>query len=158
MPMGPDVIQRMRAWLAGRKTYGIAAIGILYIVGCWAGWWAYDERILAALGLGGLATLRAGLSRTTRSTAPLLLLSAGCIMLTGCAMISSTQIDESPERKITTTVKGRAFFASSATLQKLAATTTDKTQSFGLASAATVQTNSATVLSDLVRLVELLRE
>lgn len=156
--MGPDVIQRMRAWLAGRKTYGIAAIGILYIVGCWAGWWEYDERVLAALGLGGLAALRAGVSRATRSAAPLLLLSAAGLLTTGCAMISSTQIDESPERKITTTVKGRAFLASSATLQKLAATTTDKTQSFGLASAATIQTNATSALSDLVRLVELLRK
>lgn len=63
------------------------------------------------------------------------LISALCILpLMGCAVVRSTQTDTSQnERTITTRVTGYTLFSSAQTLQKLTATTTDKTQSFGLA-------------------------
>lgn len=50
--------------------------------------------------------------------------------LTGCANMT-TQTDVSPERTITTTVKATALFTSTQVIEKLKATTTDKTQSVG---------------------------
>lgn len=51
--------------------------------------------------------------------------------LTGCANLTTTQTDVSPERTITTTVKATALFTSTQVIEKLKATTTDKTQSVG---------------------------
>jgi len=59
-----------------------------------------------------------------------LLLSA-LTLLTGCANLTTTQTDVSPERTITTTVKATALFTSSQIIEKLKATTTDKAQSVG---------------------------
>jgi len=59
-----------------------------------------------------------------------LLLSA-LTLLTGCANLTTTQTDVSPERTITTTVKATALFTSTQVIEKLKATTTDKTQSVG---------------------------
>ena len=59
-----------------------------------------------------------------------LLLSA-LTLLTGCANLTTTQTDVSPERTITTTVKATALFTSTQVIAKLKATTTDKTQSVG---------------------------
>ena len=59
-----------------------------------------------------------------------LLLSA-LTLLTGCANLTTTQTDVSPERTITTTVTATALFTSTQVIAKLKATTTDKTQSVG---------------------------
>lgn len=52
----------MNAWqfLDGKKTYILAAIGVIYIFGGDQGWWNLNEAIAAMLGFGGLASLRAG--------------------------------------------------------------------------------------------------
>jgi len=59
------------------------------------------------------------------------LLISALTLLTGCANLTTTQTDVSPERTITTTVKATALFTSSQIIEKLKATTTDKTQSVG---------------------------
>jgi hypothetical protein len=78
------------------------------------------------------------------------------LLASACAAVQSVQVDESPQRKITKTVKVRAFVANSAVLQKLTASTTDRSQTFGLTGASLTQANTS-VIADLVRLVELLR-
>ena len=55
--------EQLRTFLAGRKTYGIALFGVIYLVGVWAGWWGWDEKVLAAVGLGGMTTLAIRVSR-----------------------------------------------------------------------------------------------
>jgi hypothetical protein len=50
--------------LQGRKTYLAVAIGALYLAGVWAGCWEFDEKILSAVGLGGLAFLRAAMAKS----------------------------------------------------------------------------------------------
>jgi hypothetical protein len=50
--------------LQGKKTYFAVAIGLLYLVGVWAGFWEFREDVLAAVGLGGLAFLRSALGKS----------------------------------------------------------------------------------------------
>lgn len=54
----------LKQFLTGKKTYLSAAIGILYLVGVWAGLYDFDERILAVIGFAGLASLRAAVTAT----------------------------------------------------------------------------------------------
>lgn len=49
--------------LEGKKTYLLAAAAIVYLFGGSMGWWPVDERVLGILGFGGLASLRAGISK-----------------------------------------------------------------------------------------------
>ena len=49
--------------LQGKKTYIAAAIGLAYMVGVWLKLWDYDERVLAVLGMSGLAFLRAAVQK-----------------------------------------------------------------------------------------------
>jgi hypothetical protein len=49
--------------LSGKKTYFAVAIGILYLAGVWLGFWPFDEKILAAFGLSGLAFLRSAVAK-----------------------------------------------------------------------------------------------
>jgi hypothetical protein len=67
--------------LRGRKTYIAAGMGLLYIVGCAIGLWQWDEKVIAALGLSGLAFLRAGVNNTL---APVLAISLILATATGC--------------------------------------------------------------------------
>jgi hypothetical protein len=50
-----------REFLKGKKTYGVALVGALYLLGCWVGWFEMDEKVLAGLGLGFMATFRSAL-------------------------------------------------------------------------------------------------
>ncbi len=84
----------IKEFLTGKKTYLSAVIGILYLVGVWAGLYEFDERILAAVGLAGLAFLRAALTKPTgtSNTTPLLALAALpfaiALLGTGCSSIA----------------------------------------------------------------------
>src|SRR5260370_9942809 len=49
--------------LDAKKTYLVAAAAILYLTGAVLGWGNFDSVILAALGFGGLITLRAGIRK-----------------------------------------------------------------------------------------------
>ncbi len=57
-------MNNIREFLFGKKTYLSAMIGVLYLVGVWAGLYEFDERILGAVGLAGLASLRAAVNRS----------------------------------------------------------------------------------------------
>ncbi len=50
--------------LAGKKTYLLALAAILYLLGAHLGWWPLDDKILDALGFGGLITLRAAVRKS----------------------------------------------------------------------------------------------
>lgn len=56
---------------------------------------------------------------------------AAAALLTGCASVTTTQTDVSPERTITTTVKATSFITGATIIEKFKALTTDKTQSIG---------------------------
>jgi len=80
------------------------------------------------------------------------------LALTGCTSLRIEQIDESPERTITTKVSASAWFSSGQTLAKLKATTTDKTQSIGTDQLTQHgATNSVEALRQLGHILELLR-
>jgi uncharacterized protein YsxB (DUF464 family) len=49
--------------LNGKKTYGLVAIGLIYLVGDSAGAWQIDESVLGALGLAIAAALRSGVKK-----------------------------------------------------------------------------------------------
>jgi hypothetical protein len=49
-------------FLRGKKTYGVAVMGGLYLLGCYVGWFQFDEKVCAALGIGFVATFRSALS------------------------------------------------------------------------------------------------
>lgn len=48
-------------FLKGKKTYGVALVGGLYLLGCYVGWFQFDEKVCAALGIGFVATFRSAL-------------------------------------------------------------------------------------------------
>ncbi len=58
-------VDLLKAWVVGKRTYLVALVAGLYLVGCWAGVFTFDEKVLAGLGFAGLATLRAGLASLT---------------------------------------------------------------------------------------------
>lgn len=55
--------------LRGKKTYITVAAGLVYVAGCLLGIWDFDERVLAAFGLGGIAFLRKGAADASVSSA-----------------------------------------------------------------------------------------
>jgi hypothetical protein len=73
-------------FIKGKKTYFAAAIAALYLAGVYLEFWAFDEKVLAAIGITALATLRAAIPK---DKVPLLLslavLSLAAVILTGCA-------------------------------------------------------------------------
>lgn len=77
-------MEKLSEILKGKKTYLAALIGLLYLAGVWAGAWVWDERVLAAVGLSGLAFLRAAAKKDPPNITPILLCiglilgSAGC--------------------------------------------------------------------------------
>ena len=50
-------------FLKGKRTYYCAVLGILYVGGAVLGFYELDEKVLIALGFGGMAFLRAALGR-----------------------------------------------------------------------------------------------
>jgi len=57
--------------LEGRKTYIVSALAIIYLIGSDLGWWPRNNEVLAILGFGGLAALRAGVQKSgSDSTRP----------------------------------------------------------------------------------------
>lgn len=66
-------MEKLSEILKGKKTYLAIAIGLLYLAGVWAGAWVWDERVLAAVGLSGLAFLRAAVKKDPPNITPLLL-------------------------------------------------------------------------------------
>lgn len=51
------------AWLMGRKTYILAALGAAAFFGQLMGWWAVPEEVWGILGFGTAAAMRAGIAR-----------------------------------------------------------------------------------------------
>jgi hypothetical protein len=66
LPLAP-LAAALGARLRGRKTYLIAALGLLYLFGGDQGWWRVSPEGLALLNLLGLAALRHGLAARTGS-------------------------------------------------------------------------------------------
>lgn len=56
-------MDKLKDAVSGKKTYLAVAIGGLYLIGCWAGVWEFDEKVLAGVGLGGLAFLRMAVTK-----------------------------------------------------------------------------------------------
>jgi len=80
--------------------------------------------LIALIGLGWSILDK----RNRAAVAPLLFLPL-LLVLPACTTISTTQTDESPERKVTTITKARALFSGKAALAGLKSSQTDKTQS-----------------------------
>lgn len=149
--------ETLRAALKGRKTYGVAAATLLYLLGAWAGWWPCDEKLLAALGAGGLATLAA---KINRQTLPLLLLLPA---LTGCARFSTTQQDlrydaGQPTTAITTKASAFTLFSARSDLARWKASQTEKSQGAEVGGLSQQGgTNTAATLNALAELLRVLR-
>ncbi len=81
------------------------------------------------------------------------------LVLTGCTSLHVVQTDETPgSRVIVTDIRASAWFSSSQALSKLKATTTDKTQAFGVdAMQQQGATNTVEALKNIVRILELMR-
>src|SRR2546425_9044927 len=63
-------IMNLQQLLAGKKTYLVALAAIAYVLGAHLGWWTFDDKILDALGFGGLITLRAGVKKAAAAALP----------------------------------------------------------------------------------------
>lgn len=59
----PSNLNQLLDWLDGRKTYLIAFLGALYVIGSGMGLWPEDERILSLFGFGAAVALRAGVKK-----------------------------------------------------------------------------------------------
>lgn len=153
-------LESIRTFLQGKKTYFIAAIGAGYVLGIWLGFWAFDEKVVSALGIGSVATLAA---KINRNAAPLLLLCAGLALATGCAMFQTTQKDQRYEGgkktgKITTRATAFTFWESKSALANFKASQTEKTQgaSVGSLNQEGGGTNTAATVSALAELLRAL--
>lgn len=51
------------SWFDGKKTYLVAAVALIYLVGSDLGWWPLNQEVLGILGALGLASLRAGVAK-----------------------------------------------------------------------------------------------
>ena len=49
-------------FLQGKKTYAAVVVAFVYLGGAWLGWWTFDERVLGAVGMGGLGFLRSAVA------------------------------------------------------------------------------------------------
>lgn len=56
-------MDKLKSALSGKKTYFAVGFGVVYLIGVWAGFWPFNQAILDAVGLGGLAFLRMGLTK-----------------------------------------------------------------------------------------------
>lgn len=81
-----NLLDSLKTCLQGKKTYLAVAIGLLYLLGVWAGLWKLDESVLAAVGLGSIAFLRAWVKNLLPAVALTgFSLSMVCGSLTGCS-------------------------------------------------------------------------
>jgi len=83
-------------------------------------------------------------------------------LLSGCAQMrgKQTDISYSPEgvkREITTSINAATWFSSAQIIDKLKATQTDKTQSFGTSVSQQGATNTLATLQALAQILEALR-
>jgi hypothetical protein len=53
----------MMTFLQGKKTYFTVALAVFYVGGPYLGFWDMKDEVLAGLGLGALAFLRAGIKK-----------------------------------------------------------------------------------------------
>lgn len=87
-------LEKARVFLQGKKTYFVTLVGLLYVVGVWAGFWELDEKMLALFGLGGLAFLRSAFAAKGTpllATAGLCFCMAGApLLLTGCKTVTTS--------------------------------------------------------------------
>jgi hypothetical protein len=60
-------MDKIKAAVSGKKTYLAIAIGGLYLLGCWAGVWQFDEKVLAGVGLSSVAFLRMGITKLAQA-------------------------------------------------------------------------------------------
>jgi len=58
-------------FLRGKKTYFTVAIGVLYVGGCYLGFYEFDEKVLVVLGLGSVAFLRAAMPKKSEDVKPM---------------------------------------------------------------------------------------
>lgn len=70
-------------FLKGKKTYFTVAIAALYLTGVYLGFWPWDERVIAVLGLSSVAFLRAAINKGP-TLLLCFLLSALCFSGIGC--------------------------------------------------------------------------
>lgn len=56
-------ITRTLSFLSGKKTYLVAALGVVYALGIKYGHWPNDPEIWGGLGFTGVATLRAAITK-----------------------------------------------------------------------------------------------
>ncbi len=54
-------MKRVAELLNGRKTYILAVLGIVYLLGGSEGWWEVREEVLGVLGFGAAGALRMGM-------------------------------------------------------------------------------------------------
>lgn len=78
-------------------------------------------------------------------------------LLTGCTILSTRQTDESPQRTITTTVKASSWFSSTQVIEKLKASTTDKSQAIGTDLNQHGPTNTAATIDAVTKLLQAIR-
>lgn len=55
------MLTTLKTVLEGKKTYILAGLGILYVVGAWLGLWELNQQVVDGLGLGALVALRSAL-------------------------------------------------------------------------------------------------
>jgi len=82
-------------------------------------------------------------------------------LLSGCAQMRGKQTDisyseDGTRREITTSINASAWFSSSQVIEKLKATQTDKTQSFGTSVSQQGATNTLATLKAVVQILEAL--
>lgn len=63
-PATTSPVREVLDWLDGKKTHLVTAAAVLYLIGTNAGWWGFDERVLAIFGFSGLSALRSGVAKT----------------------------------------------------------------------------------------------
>lgn len=149
----------LRSALKGKKTYLAVAIGLLYLLGVWAGFWKFDETVLGALGLSGLAFLRAGVGRTTVPLLLALCILPATVLLGGCARFSTSQSDlrynedGSPSTAIVTKARATTLF-SSKQLTQWKASQTDRTQGATMGTEMQGATNAAATITALESLIK----
>ena len=58
-----DTIEYLVKLLQGKKTYIMVFVGAVLYFGADQGWWKISDELLSIIGLGALATLRAGVKK-----------------------------------------------------------------------------------------------
>ena len=61
-----DTIEYLVKLLQGKKTYIMVFVGAVLYFGADQGWWKISDELLNIIGLGAIATLRAGVKKNTK--------------------------------------------------------------------------------------------